>query len=185
MRFSPSGWAVVLALAVAAPATAQQVRKVKSGDTIVVDGVGEVRLLGIDSLDESPLSVGNTRRAEPRHIPPPPPGSPGSAPPTPIFNGRVDLKPDRPSRDFLRKLVLGKTVRLQRDPLVADVEGQPPAVYLFLPDDTLVNLQMIAQGKARVDESISFAHEQEFIKAQHDAQVEGTGIWATEPAPKP
>lgn len=174
-----AGWAVLAVLVVVAPASAQQVTKVVSGDTVVIDGVGKVRLLGIESLDESPFSVGNTRQAEPRQVPPPPPGSPGSAPPTPIFSGGMKLKPDRPSSDFLRHLLLGKTVRVQYDPLATD--GKDRRAYLFLSDDTLVNLDMIRQGKAKVDDSVPFAHEQEFIKAQDDAESAGLGVWATEP----
>ena len=184
MRCHALGIALI-ALAVAAPVAAQQVTEVKSGDTVVVHGVGEVRLIGVKSLDESPFGVGNTQPAGPRHIPPPPPGTPGSQPPPSIVGGHIDLKPDRPSRDFLRKLVLGKTIRLQPDPLVKAAEGEPAAMYVFLTDGTLVNLRMIEAGKAQVDDRVPFAHEQEFVKAQHDAQVEGTGIWATKPVPKP
>jgi endonuclease YncB( thermonuclease family) len=181
MRGFHLGWTFVVMLGVAAPAAAQRVTKVTSGDTVVIHGVGKVRLIGITSIDEAPFEVGNAPRSEPRQIPPPSPGMPGSSPPTAIFNGGVKLTPDRPSRDFLQHLVLGKTVRLQYDPLIA--EGKERRAYLFLQDDTLVNLEMIRQGKAKVDDGVPFAHEQEFIEAQSDAQTAGLGVWAAGPKP--
>jgi len=57
--------AIGLTLMLAVPAAAQQVTKIDSGDTIVVDGVGKVRLIGIRSVDESPLGVAPNQRAKP------------------------------------------------------------------------------------------------------------------------
>jgi micrococcal nuclease len=155
-------------------ASAQQVTKVPSGDTIVVDGVGKVRLLGIDSMDESAFGVGNAPMPAPRHDPP----EPTSQPPT-VFNGGVKLHPDRPSRDFLRELALGKTIRLQYDTLVEDKAKR--FAYVFLPDGTMLNAEMLKHGKAKVDRTRTFAHQEEFVRLEEEAHAAGLGVWAGKP----
>jgi len=167
--------AVVLLLAGAAGADAQQVTKIESGDTIVVEGVGKVRLLGIRSMDESPFAPGGPPTAPARQDPP----SPTSLPPSAV-SGSLKLKPNRPSRDFLTTFLLGKTVTIQRDPLIGDKNH---LAYVFLPDGTLANAEMLRQGMARVDSSREFAHEAEFKRIESDAQGAGTGIWAVTPKP--
>ena len=170
-------WGLVAGLTlllVPAAARAQLVTKVSSGDTIVVDGVGKVRLLGIESMDESALGVGNAPMPQPRHDPP----EPTSNPPT-MINGGLKLHPDRPSRDFLQELALGKTIRLQYDTLVEN-KGKRFA-YVFLPDGTLLNAEMLKQGKAKVDRSRTFAHQEEFIRLEEEAHEAGLGVWAGKP----
>jgi endonuclease YncB( thermonuclease family) len=162
-----------LVLALAFPAAAQQVTRIESGDTIVVDGVGKVRLIGIRSVDESPLGVAPNTQPPARTDPP----SPTSLPPTAIGGG-IKLKPNRPSKDFLTTMLLGQTVKLQRDPLIGD-KGK--LAYVFLQDGMLVNAEMLRRGAARGDFSREFAHEQEFKKIEADAHEAGTGVWAVLP----
>ena len=97
--------AVFLIAFVPAAASAQRVTKVPSGDTLVVSGVGKVHLLGIKSADETALHMGPSGRpAQPRQ---------DARTPAPVaVGGHFSLKPDRPSQDWLRKLALGKTVRV-------------------------------------------------------------------------
>lgn len=166
----------LVTLALASPAWAQQVTKIASGDTIVVDGVGKVRLIGIRSIDESAFGVGNASVPPPRHDPP----SPTSQPPT-MVNGGIKLKPQRPSRDFLTGLLLGQTVTLQYDPLLGEKNGR--LAYVFLPDGSLVNAEMLRQGKARVDLSHEFAHKEEFKRLAEEADTAGVGVRAGVPRP--
>ena len=163
-----------LTLLVPAVGRAQQVTKVPSGDTIVVEGVGKVRLLGISSLDEPAFGVGDAPVPPPRHDPP----DPTSKPPT-VFNGGIKFHPDRPSRDFLRQATLGKTIRLQYDNLVDDKTTR--VAYVFLPDGTLLNAEMLKQGKAKVDRSRPFAHQEEFLRLEQEAKDAGLGVWAGTP----
>lgn len=162
-----------LLLTFALPAAAQQVTKIDSGDTIVIEGVGKVRLIGIRSVDESPLGMAPNMQPPARTDPP----SPTSLPPTAIGGG-VKLKPSRPSKDFLTTMLLGQTVKLQRDPLIGD---KGSLAYVFLQDGTLVNAEMLRRGAARGDFSREFAHEQEFKKIEADAHEAGTGVWAVLP----
>jgi endonuclease YncB( thermonuclease family) len=164
-----------LVLGLATLARAQQVTKIESGDTIVVDGVGKVRLIGIQSMDESALGVGQNRVAPARQDPPPPTSMPPSA-----VAGSVKLKPNRPSRDYLTTLLLGRTVKLQRDPLVGDKGG---LAYVFMDDGTLVNAEMLRHGMARTDLSREFAHQEEFKRLEAAAHESGTGVWAISPRP--
>jgi micrococcal nuclease len=165
-----SSWAALVVMISATAAQAQTVSKVLNGDTVLVTGVGKIRLLGILSADESALKLGHgtVPPAQPRTDPP-------STPATPAVSGAYRVKPDRPSRAFLQQLVLGKVVRLEYDPLTRDERN--PRAYVFLADGTFVNAEMLRQGKARVDSSRPFVHEQEFMRLEKEAQTSGIGIW--------
>ena len=151
-----------------ATAWAQRVTKVPDGDTLVVDGVGRVHLLGIKSADGPALQLG------PSGPPPEPRQDPGTPAPAAV-SGRISLPRDRPSRDFLRKLVLGKTVRIEYDPL-AGSSGDRGA-YLFLEDGTLLNAEMLKAGRARIDVTRQFVRELEFKRLEEEAQSASVGIW--------
>jgi micrococcal nuclease len=160
-------------LTLPASALAQKVTRVTSGDTVEVDGIGKVQLLGIRSADQPAVSVGQGT------TPPPQPRSGPDTPPTPAVSGALKLRPERPSRDYLRQLVLGKNVRVQYDPIVGDNAGH--RAYLFLDDGTLVNAEMLRAGRARVDLSREFAHEVEFKQLEAEAKHRGLGIWINGP----
>ncbi len=162
---------VIVALLVAfvpAAAWAQRVTKVPDGDTVVVDGVGRVHLLGIKSADEPALQMG------PSGPPPQPRDGPSTPPPTAV-GGRIGLGRDRPSRDLLRKLALGKTVRIEYDPLVGSASDR--GAYLFLEDGTLLNAEMLKAGRARIDSTRQFVREQEFKRLEEEARSASLGIW--------
>lgn len=162
------GAAVAIAI-LPAGALAQTVTKVPSGDTVVISGIGKVRLLGIRSGDEPATRFGKGT------VPPARPRTDAGTPPTPAISGAVSFKRERPSRTFLRQLVLGRIVRLQYDTL-AGATGVPSA-YVFLQDGMLVNAEMLRMGKARVDLSRSFAHQVEFKRLEDEARTAGLGIW--------
>lgn len=148
-----------------AVAFAQRVTKVPSGDEVVIDGVGKVRLLGVRSADEPAFRLGN------RPVPQQPPTE---RPPTPpIIAGGIGLKHERPTRTFLQKLALGKTVQIRYDSLA----GGKERAYLFLEDGTLINAELIRTGHARVDLSRPFEHQAEFIRLEDQARRAQLGIW--------
>jgi micrococcal nuclease len=158
----------VLVVALApATASAQRVTKVTDGNTLTVDGVGQVRLLGIQSADQPAVQLGPGGQL------PPPRRNPPATPPA--ASGHINLTRNRPSRDFLRKLALGKTVRIEYDPLVGS-EGAPGA-YVFLEDGTLLNAEMLKAGRARIDATRQFVREQEFKQLEAEAQSAAVGIW--------
>jgi endonuclease YncB( thermonuclease family) len=162
---------VIAALVIAflpAAAWAQRVTKVPDGDTLVVDGVGKVHLLGIKTADEPALHLGPSG-------PPPQPRQDPSTPAPTAVGGRVSLTRDRPSRDLLRKLALGKTVRIEYDPLAGTSSDR--GAYLFLEDGTLLNAEMLKAGRARLDLTRQFVREKEFKRLEEEAQSASVGIW--------
>jgi endonuclease YncB( thermonuclease family) len=151
-----------------AAAWAQRVTKVPDGDTLVVDGVGKVHLLGIKRADTPALNLGPSGPApQPRHDP--------STPAPAAIGGRINLTRDRPSRDLLQKLALGKSVRVEYDPLAGTSRDR--GAYLFLEDGTLLNAEMLKAGRARVDLTRPFVHQEEFKRLEQEAQSASVGIW--------
>jgi endonuclease YncB( thermonuclease family) len=160
---------IVLWLAAAVAASAQEVSRVVNGETIEVAGVGKVQLIGIDAR-ESALRVGRSGPATP-------PRSGPDTPPPPLITGSVGVKPDNLSRDGLARLVLGKRVRLEYDEAANKGRGTRRA-YVFLEDDTLVNAEMLRAGFARVDASRPFASLAEFKALEQQAREGSRGLWA-------
>ena len=160
---------LVLWLAGGAAAGAQEVTKVIDGETLEVEGVGKVRLVGI-AARESSMRLGPSGPAAP-------PRSGPETPPPPLITGSVGIKPDSRSRDELSRLVLGRRVRLEYDEAANKGRGAPRA-YVFLHDDTLVNAEMLRAGLARVDTSRPFASLQLFKELEQQARAEYRGLWA-------
>jgi endonuclease YncB( thermonuclease family) len=166
--------ATILLLTFPAVSDAQIVTKVASGDTVIIKGIGEVRLLGIRSIDESAFRVGRGT------VPPQPTARSGpETPPPQAASAGINFKPRKPGRTFLQQLVLGKTVRLQYDSYGDD--NDRARAYVFLGDGTLVNAEMLKKGMARVDSSRPFAHQAEFERLEREAQASGLGIWTAPP----
>lgn len=159
--------AIVIALLPAA-AWAQRVTKVPDGDTLVVDGVGKIHLLGIKSADEPALNLGPSGAPpQPRHDP--------STPAPAAIGGRIKLTRAHPSRDFLQKAALGKTVRIEYDPSAGSSSDR--RAYLYLEDGTLLNAEMLKAGRARIDVTRPFAREKEFRRLEEEARAASVGIW--------
>jgi endonuclease YncB( thermonuclease family) len=164
----------ILLLTFATVASAQVVTKVASGDTVIIEGIGKVRLLGIRSTDESAFRFG------PKTVPPQPPARSGpETPPPQAASAGINFKPRKPGRTYLQQLVLGKTVRVQYDSY--GDENDRSRAYVFLPDGTMVNAEMVRKGFARVDSSRPFAHLEEFERLEKEAQASGLGIWTAPP----
>ena len=53
--------------------------------------------------------------------------------------------------------------------------------YVFLPDGTMLNAEMLKNGKAKVDRSRTFAHQEEFVRLEEEARDAGLGVWAGVP----
>ena len=160
--------AAFVILSVPAAASAQRVTKVLNGDTVVINGVGKVHLLGIKSADEPPLQLGPSG-------PPPQPRQDASTPAPMAVGGHLSLTPDRPSLDLLRKLALGKTVRIEYDLLLGS--SRDVGAYVFLEDGTLLNAEMLKAGRARLDLTRQFVRGQEFWSLQEEAKSASLGVW--------
>jgi len=127
-----------------------------------------VRLLGVRSTDESAFGFGR------KTVPPQPPARSGpETPPPQAASAAIKFKPNKPGRTYLQQLVLGKNVRVQYDPYGDDKDKS--RAYVFLPDGTLVNAEMLRKGLARVDASRPFAHQEEFEHLEKEAQASASG----------
>ena len=152
----------------ATAAGAQEVTKVVNGNTIEVEGVGKIRLARdrVGRIGRASRPVGTWR----------PPRSGPTSRRRPLIGGSVGIKPEGPSQDALRNLVLGKRVRLEYDE-AAKGHGTPRA-YVFVDDDTLVNEQLLREGLARVDTSRPFASMARFKALEQEAREGSLGVWA-------
>jgi micrococcal nuclease len=81
------------------------------------------------------------------------------------------------SKDYVVKLIQGKTVRLEYDRERYDRYGRLLA-YLYLPDGALVNLLVVRQGLARVySQAPNLRHQETLNAAQQEAMAAGRGLW--------
>ena len=125
------------------------VRKVLDGDTVVLTSGESVRLLGIDSPEA------NTRN---RKVPPQP------------FH--------RQARDALVVLVERKRVMLDPSVRLADRWGRTLA-YLYLPDGTDVQLEMLRSGYAMMTAyPPDLGHIETYREAEAEARRKRTGMWS-------
>lgn len=129
------------------------VKRVLDGDTIEVELEGRattVRLIGVDTPE-----VGSRRdptvRAEPY-------GVEASA--------------------FTRDQLAGQRVRLERDPSAGlDRYGRTLA-YVFLPDGTFFNRELVRRGYGRAITRFKFRYREEFQAEEELARSERRGLWA-------
>ena len=127
------------------------------GDTIKVNGVGKVRLLGIDAPEHE-----DSERDR--------------------FYRRWDIPPQRLrsiSRSavaYLIQTTKGREVTLLLDREPRDRYGRLLA-YVYLPDGTLLNRTLLEQGFASVFRKYDFRLKTEFLAAEQRARQDGVGLW--------
>lgn len=133
------------------------VTRVVDGDTVDVERIGRIRLIGVDT----PETV------DPRR-------------PVQYFG--------KEASDFLKKMLAGQRVRLEYDQQRKDAYNRTLA-YLFLPDGTLVNAEIIRQGYGFALTRFPFKRMEEFRRLEREAREAGRGLWAADrvvetPAPR-
>ncbi|NLC70567.1 MAG: hypothetical protein GX751_04315 [Desulfuromonadaceae bacterium] len=127
------------------------------GDTLRVDGLGKIRLLGIDTpemaaseRDNFYLRLGVSRKTIRR-----------TARDALHFNIRhlkgkqVTLVPGNPQRDDYGRLL----------------------AYVYLPDGRMVNLMLIENGLATVFRRYAFDNKECFLEAERKAREDRQGMW--------
>lgn len=92
-----------------------------------------------------------------------------------------ELRPAQPfseaATSWNRKMVLGKTVRLEMDVEERDEYGRTLA-YVYLPDGTFVNQAILAAGLAQYfPNTLNMKHAGMLIDAQRSAMKSGAGLW--------
>lgn len=135
------------------------VSRVVDGDTIKLSSGENVRLLGIDTPESrynNKLERDATRSRKDMNI---------------------ILKMGRQSSNFTKKLVEGKSVRLEFDVQKRDKYGRLLA-YVYLEDGTFVNAEIIKEGYAQVMTIPPNVRKADFfLKLERDARESGKGLW--------
>ena len=127
------------------------------GDTIKVNGVGKVRLLGIDAPEHE-----DSERDR--------------------FYRRWDIQPQR-LRSISRAAV-AYLIRTTKGREVTLVLGREPRdrygrllAYVYLPDGTLLNRTLLEQGYASVFRKYDFRLRAEFLAVEQRARSRRVGLW--------
>ena len=136
------------------PRELREVTRVIDGDTLVLDGGERVRLIGVDT----PETVHPNKPVE---------------------------RFGKEASAFTRGRAEGKKVRLEYDPGTGrkDRYGRTLA-YIYLPDGTLLNLEIVRQGYGHAYTRFPFSKMDEFRAAEREAREERRGLWA-EASPQP
>lgn len=133
---------------------------VYDGDTLKIDPVGKVRLIGIDTPERE-----NSQRD--RYL---------------IKQG-ISAARQREiyqlAKEFNIKQVKGKRVTLALDDSPRDRYGRLLA-YVRLPDGRLLNRVLLEQGMAVVYRRFNFRMKEDFLSAEKQARQGKSGLWADE-----
>lgn len=148
-------------LLLGAPALAElsgRVSWVVDGDTLLVDGVGEVRLLGIDAPEGKDSARDNFYRRRfgiaPNHL------------------RRIARRATR----FMIQEAKGKRLRLEPGQPAYDQHARLLA-YAYLPDGRLLNALLLEEGLAAVFRRYDFARKKDFLALEEAARQAGRGLW--------
>lgn len=135
------------------------VERVVDGDTLRLASGERVRLIGIDTpeMHESEKLYRDSRRSG--------------------RDAKTIQALGRRSYAFTKKLVEGKTVRLEFDVEKRDKYDRLLA-YVYLPDGTFVNAEIIKQGYASVmTYPPNVKHTDEFLRLYRQARDNKVGLW--------
>lgn len=157
-------WLILfLWLLLCCPAAAEQltgkVSWIFDGDTLQVEDIGKVRLLGIDTPEG---------QASRRDL---------------YYRKRYNIPAEKlrsiaaQAKRFNIHKVKGKTVRLEFDHEQEDKYGRKLA-YLYLPDGRMLNQLLLEKGWATVFRRFEFKHKQDFLAIEEAARINQRGLWS-------
>lgn len=147
-------------LAVTAAEVRGRVSWVYDGDTVMVAGVGKVRLLGIDT----PEREGSERDKSFRRAG--------------IASGKLRYGAMK-ATDFLIRNAKGQVVTLTFDRDKHDRFGRTLA-YVTLADGRMLNREIIREGWALVYRRFDFRQKDDFLETEAAARNAGRGLWSEE-----
>ncbi len=156
---------MLYSLLAAAPLGAQElcgrVSWIYDGDTLKVESIGKVRLLGIDT----PETLASERdRYYQRSF---------AIPPSVLRNIA------RQGKSYLIDEVKGERVCLTTDGTEKDKYGRYLA-YVYLNNGELLNEQLLEMGLATVYRRFSFTKKERFLDDEARARRNGLGLWKTD-----
>lgn len=80
---------------------------------------------------------------------------------------------------FTKNLIGDQDVKLEADPIGDNRDRYDRLLrYVYLPDGTLVNKEIVSQGYGFAYLSFDFSKSDDFAKAQSDAQGSKVGLWS-------
>ncbi len=141
-----------------AEAVSGQVTRVYDGDTIEVENIGRVRLLGIDTPETE---------ASERDL---------------FYQHQLNIRPAvlrriaRQATDFVSRHSHHQIVTLTFDRERTDAYGRTLA-YVYLPDGLMLNRMLVAHGLAAVYRRAEFKHKNQFMVEEAQARERGRGMW--------
>ncbi|NOQ42758.1 MAG: thermonuclease [Desulfuromusa sp.] len=149
---------LLLATTVSAEKLTGRVLWVYDGDTLKIEDIGKVRLIGIDTpeIKASPRDRFYTKKF---HINP----------------GKLRQIAQQ-TKNYNIHYVKGKKVRLELDQTVRDKYNRLLA-YVYLPDGEMLNLLLLKKGWATVFRRYDFVYKKDFLKAERKARKKGLGLW--------
>lgn len=136
---------------------AGRVSWIHDGDTLKVDGIGTVRLIGVDVPETAASQRDQYLRRQ--GVPSP-----------------IQRQTAKKALHFVIGEAKGKTVRLRFDGDRQDRHGRTLA-YVILPDGRNLNRLLIEEGLAAVYRRFDFQLKKEFLSAEKEARQEGRGMW--------
>jgi micrococcal nuclease len=93
-------------------------------------------------------------------------------------------KPDTPVQHFgpqaaafTKELTLGKDVTLRLERSRTRDKYERLLAYVYLPDETMLNSQLVAQGYGYADPRFRHTHDKEFARLQKSAMSARLGLW--------
>lgn len=132
------------------PAWAEKVRYVIDGDTFILQNNQRVRMVGINAPEISHRRYGKKK------------GQPYG----------------REAKACLADLIDKKEVRLTRGGKDEFDRYGRRLAFVYLPDGTFVNREMVARGCAETYRKFSFDEKDDFLKAEDQARLARKGMWA-------
>jgi len=151
------GW-LLLAVPVCADELSGIVSWIYDGDTLQVEDIGKVRLLGIDTPESRDSSRDRYYTAQTKL-------------------SRKELRAIAyQAKRFNIDHVKGKRVRLVFDQQKQD-KYQRTLAYLYLPDGKMLNLLLLEKGLASTFRKYHFSHKEQFLAAEKIARKQKIGLW--------
>lgn len=128
------------------------------GDTLKIENIGKVRLLGIDAPEYKASSRDNFYRKN--------------------FNIEAHQlrRVAQQAKRYLMSTVKGETVRLQLEDKQKDKYNRLLA-YVYLADGKMINRILLEKGMASVFRRYNFHYKKEFLKIERKARNKGLGLW--------
>jgi len=130
---------------------------VHDGDTLKVDGIGTVRMIGVDVPETAASERDQYLRRQ------------GVSSP-------IQRQTAKKALHFVIGEAKGKTVRLRFDGDRQDRHGRTLA-YVVLPDGRNLNRLLLEEGLAAVYRRFDFQLKKEFLTAEKEARDVGRGMW--------